>query len=158
MGAPPSRPAARGSWPSGLWSAQTASGPSRGRAVLPLLPHYLGARVLLGVPCSGTARLGGASLLPAPGVFPAPVGTPPPAFAKDTSGSPKVPSHPDACMPRSQTPVVSCTLAFSPPGLLPSGHCTPSAFPRCRLRHILWTTTLHISGLYHAAYILVPSS
>ena len=26
------------------------------------------------------------------------------------------------------------------------------------LRIILWTTTLHISGLHHAAYILVPSS
>ena len=61
-------------------------------------------------------------------------------------------------MPRSQTPVVSCTLALSRPGLLPSGHCTPSAFPRYRLRNILWTTTLHISGFHHAAYILVPSS
>jgi hypothetical protein len=26
------------------------------------------------------------------------------------------------------------------------------------LRNILWTTTIHISGLHHAAYILVPSS
>ena len=32
-------------------------------------------------------------------------------------------------MPRSQTPVVSWTLALAHPGLLPSGHCTPSAFP-----------------------------
>src|SRR5499426_166757 len=77
---------------------------------------------------------------------------------KDTIGSPKFPSHPSECMPRSQTPVVSWTLALSRPGLLPSGHCTPSAFPRCRLRNILWTTTIHISGLHHAAYILVPSS
>ena len=61
-------------------------------------------------------------------------------------------------MPRSQTPVVACTLALSHPGLLPAGHCTPSAFPRYGLRTILWTTTLHISGLHHAAYILVPSS
>ena len=61
-------------------------------------------------------------------------------------------------MPRSQTPVVSWTLALAPPGLLPSGHCTPSAFPRCCWRHSLWTTTLPISGLHHAAYILVPSS
>jgi len=79
-------------------------------------------------------------------------------FYKETIGSPKFPSHPSECMPRSQTPVVSCTLALSRPGLLPSGHCTPSAFPRCRLRNILWTTTIHISGLHHAAYILVPSS
>src|SRR6266702_2281943 len=41
---------------------------------------------------------------------------------------------------------------------MPSGHCTPSAFPRCCLRNILWTTTIHISALHHAAYILVPSS
>jgi len=79
-------------------------------------------------------------------------------FSKETIGSPKFPSHPSACMPRSQTPVVSCTLALSRPGLLPSGHCTPSAFPRGRLRNILGTTTLQISGLHPAAYILVPSS
>src|SRR5262249_16280038 len=61
------------------------------------------------------------------------------------------------CRPLHQTPVGSCTLAWSRPGLRPSGHCTPSAFPRCRLRHILWTTTLHMSGLHPAAYLLVPS-
>ena len=61
-------------------------------------------------------------------------------------------------MPRSQTPVVSCTRALSPPGLLPSGHWKPSAVPRYSLRRILWTTTRHISGRHHAAYILVPSS
>jgi hypothetical protein len=49
---------------------------------------------------------------------------------KGTMGSPTFPSHPSACLPRSPTPVVSCTLALSHPGLLPSGHCTPSAFPR----------------------------
>jgi hypothetical protein len=43
-------------------------------------------------------------------------------------------------------------------GLLPSGPCTPSAFPRYDLRTILLTTTLPISGLHHAAYMLVPSS
>jgi len=73
-------------------------------------------------------------------------------------GSPQCPRHPSACMPRSLTPVVSCTLAWSRPGLLPAGPCTPSAFPRCRLRHSLWTTTRHMSGLHHAAYLLVPSS
>jgi hypothetical protein len=77
---------------------------------------------------------------------------------KETIGSPTFPSHPYRYMPRSQTPVVPCTLALAPPGLLPSGHCIPSAFPRYRLRSILWTTTLHISGLNHAASILVPSS
>ena len=41
--------------------------------------------------------------------------------------------------------------------------CLPATAYRRRslataLRIILWTTTLHISGLHHAAYILVPSS
>src|SRR5262245_56801403 len=34
----------------------------------------------------------------------------------------------------------------------------PSACPRCRLRPILWTATLPLAGLHHAASILVPSS
>src|SRR4029434_3892776 len=62
------------------------------------------------------------------------------------------------CRPLHQTPVVSWTLALASPGLLPSGHCTPSAFPRYTMRIILWTTTLHISALHHAACFLVPSS
>jgi len=41
-------------------------------------------------------------------------------------------------MPRSQTPVVSCILAVSHPGLLPSGHCTPSAFASIPLRLSYW--------------------
>src|SRR5713101_4092815 len=48
---------------------------------------------------------------------------------KETGGSPKFPSYPYGCMPRSQTPVVSSTLAIPRLGLLPSGACTPSAFP-----------------------------
>ena len=48
---------------------------------------------------------------------------------KETGGSPKFPSSPCGCMPRSQTPVVSCALAIPRPGLLPSGACKPSAFP-----------------------------
>ena len=70
----------------------------------------------------------------------------------------QVPSHPCESMPRSQTPVVSWTLALASPGLLPSGHCTPSAFPSLHREDILWTTTIHISGLHHAACFLVPSS
>ena len=73
-------------------------------------------------------------------------------------GSPKCPSHPSEGMPRSQPPVVSWTLALAQPGRRPSSHCTPSAFPRCCLRHILWTTTRPISGRHHAASSLVPSS
>src|SRR5262249_8019299 len=49
-------------------------------------------------------------------------------WCTETGGSPKFPSYPCEDMPRSQTPVVSCALAISHTGLLPSGHCTPSAF------------------------------
>ena len=73
---------------------------------------------------------------------------------KETDGSPTFPSYPFAYMPRSQTPVVSRTLALARPGLLPSGACTPSAFPSGHLRVILPSTTLRISGLNHAACIL----
>jgi hypothetical protein len=45
----------------------------------------------------------------------------------ETGGSPKFPSSPCEDMPRSQTPVVSCALATTHPGLLPSSHCKPSA-------------------------------
>jgi len=48
---------------------------------------------------------------------------------KETGGSPKFPSYPYGHMPRSQTPVVSSTLAKTRPGLLPSSACKPSAFP-----------------------------
>jgi hypothetical protein len=48
---------------------------------------------------------------------------------KETGGSPKFLSYPSGDMPRSQTPVVSWALAMSRPGLLPSGHWKPSAFP-----------------------------
>src|SRR4029453_5165014 len=59
-----------------------------------------------------------------------------------------------ACRPLQQTPVVSRTLALARPGLLPSGACTPSAFPSVHLRVILPSTTILISGLNHAACIL----
>ena len=48
---------------------------------------------------------------------------------KETGGSPTFPSSPSEDMPRSQTPVVSCALAKAHPGLLPSSHWKPSAFP-----------------------------
>ena len=53
-------------------------------------------------------------------------------------------------MPRSKTPVVSQALTVSHPGLLPSGQCTPSAFPPMGLL----TTTIHISGFDDAACVL----
>ena len=47
----------------------------------------------------------------------------------ETFGSPKFPNCPSKRMPCSQTPVVSCLLAISPSGLLPSVSPTTSAFP-----------------------------
>jgi len=134
IGSPPSRPGAPSSRPSVLCSAKTANRPSRGRAGLPLLPRYLGARLSLCVPCLHKARVRGGRLLATPGAFPSTVGTPTPDIPKETIGSPKFPSHPCGGMPRSQTPVVSCILAVSHPGLLPSGHCTPSALASVPLR------------------------
>src|SRR6266571_1754475 len=98
VGSPPSRPEAQGSWPSVLWSAKIASGPSRGRSVLPLLTRYLVALVLLCVPCSCKVRLRGASLLPAPGVFASLAGTPLPDALQGHHGLSRVPESP-LCMP-----------------------------------------------------------
>ena len=58
--------------------------------------------------------------------------SPGPPFRECTRRQVALPSSrvpPMADMPRSQTPVVSCALAIAPPGLLPSGHWKPSAFP-----------------------------
>jgi len=45
-----------------------------------------------------------------------------PAYApKETGGSPEFPGYPSELMPRSQTPVVSRSLALTQTGLLPSG-------------------------------------
>ncbi len=74
---------------------------------------------------------------------------------KETGGSPTFPSSPYGYMPRSQTPVVSCTLAIPRPGLRPSGACTPSAFPSMTTGGIAsLSTTLPIAGLHHAACVL----
>jgi hypothetical protein len=43
---------------------------------------------------------------------------------------------------------------MAPSGLLPSGACKPSAFPSVPLKGILLSTTIHISGLNHAACLL----
>ena len=43
---------------------------------------------------------------------------------------------------------------MAPSGLLPSGACKPSAFPSLPLKDILLSTTIHISGLNHAACLL----
>jgi hypothetical protein len=74
---------------------------------------------------------------------------------KETAGSPKFPSFPSDDMLRSpQTPVVSCCLALTPAGLLPSTRARVSAFSLASTGIILWTTTLLISELHDAAYRL----
>ena len=141
VGSPPSRPEAQGLRPSVLWSAKTASGPSRGRSVLPLLPRYLVALVLLCVPCPGKARLGGERLLPAPGVFTAPVGTPPPDSLQGNHWLSQV----------SRLPLCLHALVSAPGGVLNARRSASrtTAFQRVHAVGFLSlrTTTLHISGL-----------
>jgi hypothetical protein len=126
VGSPPS---------SVLCSAKTANGPPRGRSVLPLLPRSLGVAPLALCPlvsqgsCERRALPFHAGSLSHAGRHSCACFVP-----KEPLGSPKFPSHPCGGMPRSQTPVVSCILAVSHPGLLPSGHCTPSAFASIPLR------------------------
>lgn len=56
----------------------------------------------------------------------------------EVGGSPKFPSYPFRHMPWSRTPVVSCWLAFSSPGLL------PSAVGMRRLSQVLfWLSFVH---------------
>lgn len=53
----------------------------------------------------------------------------PSSLRRETYGPLKFPGCPHDCMPCSQTPVVSRTLAITRPGLPPSDHSTSSAFP-----------------------------
>ena len=62
-------------------------------------------------------------------------------------------------MPRSQTPVVSCALALARSRTAAFRPLETVGFPlRTALRDILLSTTIHISGLHHAACLLAPSS
>jgi len=108
-----------------LCAATTATLPVSGSFTCRSFPDTLPASVVRGVPSRLVARrkLQGT---PGPLVTRSPT---PGMIVKETGGSPKFPSYPYGCMPRSQTPVVSSTLAIPRPGLLPSGACKPSAFP-----------------------------
>ncbi len=80
--------------------------------------------------------------------------TPAPAFApKETGGSPEFPDYPFDPMPRSQTPVVSRSLALARTGLLPSGHSMPSALGPVARAHA-FTTIIHFSEFHTAAWFL----
>jgi len=72
---------------------------------------------------------------------------------KETGGSPEFPDYPFAHMPRSQTPVVSCPLALSQTGLLPSRSSILSAFEPVA-RFYPWSTTIHFSEFNDAACAL----
>jgi len=107
-----------------LCSATTANCPSRcpvllARSSIPCSPSF-------SCPVSGSpARrvLSSAETR----CFPA-GGTPSTFVYKEAIGSPKFPGYPFERMPRSSTPVVSCTLALAHPGLLPSVKMKTSAF------------------------------
>src|SRR5262249_60620581 len=79
---------------------------------------------------------------------------------KETIAPPPFPGSPHAPMLWSQTPVVSCTLAISPSGLLPSVPLHAVGFPLPVSREaILMTTTLPISGLNTGpAFLIHPAS
>ena len=72
---------------------------------------------------------------------------------KETGGSPEFPDYPFAHMPRSQTPVVSCLLALSPTGLLPSDVCISSALGSVARTYLL-STIIHFSEFNDAACVL----
>jgi len=79
---------------------------------------------------------------------------------KETIGSPTFPGSPHEHMLWSQTPVVSCTRALAPSGLLPSVPLHAVGFPLPVSREaILMTTTLHISRLNTGpAFLIHPAS
>ena len=77
---------------------------------------------------------------------------------KEPGGSPKFPRSPSEDMPRSQTPVVSCALASVAHRIVAFRRMQTVGFCLDAAEAILLTTTLHISGLHHAACFLVPSS
>jgi len=61
-------------------------------------------------------------------------------------------------MPRSQTPVVSCALASVARRIVAFRRLQPVGFDLDTAEAILLTTTIHISGLNHAACLLAHSS
>jgi hypothetical protein len=76
----------------------------------------------------------------------------------ETDGTPKLPSCPYEHMPRSTTPVVSCALAISYPGLLPTAGWKASALGTQTSTPYPITTTIPFSGFNNAACVLTHSS
>lgn len=116
---------ASGLRPSVLCSAKTAICPSR-VASLPVAPRYPACSPAAAWPPFGSQSAGCPPTAPgrcSPG---RPVSGIP---VKETDGSPKFPSYPFAHMPRTQTPVVSNSLAFSACWTAAFRHTKTSAFP-----------------------------
>jgi hypothetical protein len=80
------------------------------------------------------------------------------ALCTETGGSPTFPSDPSEDMPRSQTPVVSCARADVAHRIVAFRRLHTVGFDLDTAEAIFLTTTLHISGLNHAAYLLAHSS
>ena len=80
------------------------------------------------------------------------------AWCPETGGSPTFPSDPSEDMPRSQTPVVSCALASVAHRIVAFRRLHTVGFDLETAEASLLTTTLHLSGLNHAACLLAHSS
>ncbi len=124
---PPVGPLGLGSPPSSvLCAAKTATLPLSDRFACRSRSDTLPAPVVRGLRFRLVARW------KPPGTPPGLLSQPAPQtgnYHKEAGGSPKFPSDPCVDMPRSQTPVVSSTLALACPGLRPSAACKASAFP-----------------------------
>ena len=77
--------------------------------------------------------------------------------ARRSFGSPQFPSYPFENMPWSKTPVVTCILAISSTGLLPSAKSTASAFLSLTARVILADHNYTFFGAQYRACTLVSS-
>ena len=78
-------------------------------------------------------------------------------FARRSFGSPQFPSYPFEHMPWSKTPVVTCILAKSLVGLLPSAKSNASTFLTLTARVILSDHNYTFFGAQYRAYALDPS-
>ncbi len=78
-------------------------------------------------------------------------------FARRSFGSPQFPSYPFEHMPWSKTPVVTCILAKSLTGLLPSAKSNASTFLTLNARFILSDHDYTFFGAQYRACTLVSS-
>ena len=137
-----------------LCSAKTATLPLAGRFACRSLPDTLFASVRSCCPFRAYGL--GEAPRPHQGFW-----SPGPPFRecdKETEGSPKFPSYPYGCMPRSQTPVVSCALASIAHRSVAFRCLQTVGVDLATAEAILLTTTLHISGRNNAACLLAHSS